>query len=220
MRSSKASTFQRSWWLSILSAAQSGRVPVKLYSVRLVFHNGPNIAANSNTNYYSSVVMPSEHLSDIDSSYMKALESRLQCIADGGAEEPTPIKDILFTVQEILTMRGATPPREMEAQYWFYGTFLKCIAGKRAWGSNKFHTAITWNLGDWCLAQWLTLSTSVVRMWGRIPLGKFLAAELNIQYPVKSFAPYLGGRRGRVPSDSLRKFLQKLNLYNLFNIFL
>ena len=53
-------------------------------------------------------------------------------------------------------------------------------------------------------------------MWGRISLGKFLVAELNIQYPVKSFAPYLGGRRGRVPSDSLRKFLQEVNLYNLF----
>ena len=38
-------------------------------------------------------------------------------------------------------------------------------------------------------------------------------------YPVKSFAPYLGGRRGRVPSDSLRKFLQGVNLYNLFKPF-
>ena len=74
---------------------------------------------------------------------------------------------------------------------------------------------------DRCLAQWLILSTSVVRTWGRIPLGKFLAAELNIQYPVKSFfAPYLGGRRGRVPSDSLRKFLQEVNLYNLFKHFM
>ena len=73
---------------------------------------------------------------------------------------------------------------------------------------------------DWCLAQWLILSTSVVRTWGRIPLGQFLVAELvNIQYPVKSFPPYLGGRRGWVPSDSLRKFLQKVNLYNLFKLF-
>ena len=36
---------------------------------------------------------------------------------------------------------------------------------------------------------------------------------------MKSFAPYLGGRQGRVPSDSLRKFLQEVNLYNLFNNF-
>ena len=57
-----------------------------------------------------------------------------------------------------------------------------------------------------------------MRTWGRIPLGKFLAAELIIQYPVKSFAPYLGGRRGRVPSDSLRKFLQEVNLYNSFKL--
>ena len=56
-------------------------------------------------------------------------------------------------------------------------------------------------------------------VWGQIPLGKFLAAELNIQYPVKSFTPYLGGRRGRVPSDSLRKFLQEVNLYNWFKHF-
>ena len=73
---------------------------------------------------------------------------------------------------------------------------------------------------DWCLAQWLILSTSVVRMWGRILLGQFLVAGLDIQYPVKSFAPYLGGRQGRVPSDSLRKFLQEVNLYNSFNSFL
>jgi hypothetical protein len=102
-----------------------------------------NRASCSKANQYSFVVMPTEHLSDMDSSYMKALESRLQRIADGGPDEPTPIKDTLFTVQEILTMRGATTPREMEAQYWFYGTFLECIAGKRAWGSKKFHTAIT-----------------------------------------------------------------------------
>ena len=73
--------------------------------------------------------------------------------------------------------------------------------------------------GDWCLAQWRILSTSVVRTWGRILLGQFLVAELNIQYPVKSFAPYLGGRRGRVPSDSFRNFLQEVNLYNLFKHF-
>ena len=72
---------------------------------------------------------------------------------------------------------------------------------------------------DWCLAQWLILSTSVVRMWGRILLGQFLVTELNIQDPVKYFAPYLGGRWGWVPSDSLRKFLQEVNLYNLFNYF-
>ena len=40
---------------------------------------------------------------------------------------------------------------------------------------------------------------------------------------MKSFAPYLGGHRGcwvpAVPSDSFRKFLQEVNLYNLFNIF-
>ena len=72
---------------------------------------------------------------------------------------------------------------------------------------------------DWCLAQWLILSTSVVRTWGQIPLGQFLVSEVNIQYPVKSFASYLGGRRGWVPSDSLRKFLQKVNLYNSVNIF-
>ena len=76
------------------------------------------------------------------------------------------------------------------------------------------------DLRDWCLAQWLILSTSVVRTWGRIPLGQVLVTELNIQYPVKSFAPYLGGRRGWVPSDSLRKFLQEINLYNSFKLFL
>ena len=72
---------------------------------------------------------------------------------------------------------------------------------------------------DWCLVQVLILSTSVVRTWGRIPLGQFLVAELNIQYPVKSLAPYLGGRRGWVPSDILRKFLQEVNLYNSFKHF-
>jgi hypothetical protein len=32
------------------------------------------LASNSKANHYSSVVMPSEHLSDINSSYMKVLE--------------------------------------------------------------------------------------------------------------------------------------------------
>jgi hypothetical protein len=55
---------------------------------------------------------------------------------------------------------------------------------------------------------------------GSNPAWTFWLLNLNIQYPVKSFAPpYLGGRRGRVPSDSLRKFLQEVNLYNSFNIF-
>ena len=36
---------------------------------------------------------------------------------------------------------------------------------------------------------------------------------------MKSFAPYLGGRRGRVPSNSLRKFLQEVNLYYSFKPF-
>ena len=74
--------------------------------------------------------------------------------------------------------------------------------------------------GDWCLAQWLILSTSVVRTWGRIPFGQLLVAELNIQYSVKSFAPYLGGRRGWVPSDSLRKFLQEFICIICSNLFL
>ena len=84
-------------------------------------------------------------------------------------------------------------------------------------GQNLAVNVLYYNcIRDWCLAQWLILSTSVVRTWGRIPLGQFLVAELNIQYPVKSFTPYLGGRRGWVPSDSLRKFLQEVNLYYSF----
>ena len=70
------------------------------------------------------------------------------------------------------------------------------------------------------LSSVANLVTSVVRTWGQFPLGHFLVAELNIQYPVKSFAPYLGGCRGWVPSDSLRKFLQEVNLYNSFKHFL
>jgi hypothetical protein len=54
---------------------------------------------------------------------------------------------------------------------------------------------------------------------GAWTVSEFLVTDLNIQYPVKIFAPYLGGRRGRVPSDSLREFLQEVNLYNSFNIF-
>ena len=45
-------------------------------------------------------------------------------------------------------------------------------------------------------------------------LGQFLVAGLDIQYPVKSFAPNLGGCRG-----SLRKFLQEINMHNLFKCF-
>ena len=79
---------------------------------------------------------------------------------------------------------------------------------------------ILWTLRDWCLVYWQILPTSVVRTWGQISLGQFLVSELNIQYPVKSIAPYLVGHRRWVPSDSLRKFLQEVNLYYSFNIFL
>jgi hypothetical protein len=47
----------------------------------------------------------------------------------------------------------------------------------------------------------------------------FWSLNKSIQYPVKSFTPYLGGRRGWVPSGSLRKFLQEVNLYNSFKHF-
>ena len=75
--------------------------------------------------------------------------------------------------------------------------------------------------GDWCLAQWLNLVHLCGEDVGSNPAWTvFLSLNKNIQYPVKSFAPYLGGRRGRVPSDSLRKFLQEVNLYNLFKHFM
>ena len=67
--------------------------------------------------------------------------------------------------------------------------------------------------------DWASRSTL---WWGcgvKSCLVSFCSLKLNIKYPVKSFAPYLGGCRGRVPSDSLRKFLQEVNLYNLFNIY-
>ena len=95
------------------------------------------------TSYPSSFVMPLEHLPDIDSTYMKALESRAQCIVEGGAKEPTPIKDTLFAVQEILTMRGTITLQEREAHDWFYRTFLKFIARENAWGLKRFHTTTT-----------------------------------------------------------------------------
>ena len=120
-----------------------GQSAGKVVQCKTIFHTRQNLASDSSTNCNSSFVMPSEHLSDIDITYIKALESRVHCIAEGGAEEPTPINDTLFTAREILTMRGATTPQEMEAQSWFYGTFLKCIAGKRAWGSKQFYTDIT-----------------------------------------------------------------------------
>ena len=63
----------------------------KVVQRKTVCHTWPNLASNPNANYYSSVVMPSEHMSHTDSSYMKALEIRLQRIAEGGVEEPTPI---------------------------------------------------------------------------------------------------------------------------------
>ena len=50
--------------------------------------------------------------------------------------------------------------------------------------------------GDWCLAQWLFLSTSVVRTWGRIPLGQFLVTELKHSIPCEILCSLLGRAPG------------------------
>ena len=43
-----------------------------------------------------------------------------------------------FTIDELCKLRRSTTERERQAYYWFFGTFIECVCGKKAWGKAKF----------------------------------------------------------------------------------
>ncbi len=46
--------------------------------------------------------------------------------------------DEFYTIEELYKLRRSTTKREKEASYWFFGSFLECVCGKKAWGSAKY----------------------------------------------------------------------------------
>jgi hypothetical protein len=49
-----------------------------------------------------------------------------------------------FTIEELCKLRRSTTEREMKAFYWwFFGSFLECICGKKAWGKAKFTSLVS-----------------------------------------------------------------------------
>ncbi|KAI2509866.1 hypothetical protein MHU86_4577 [Fragilaria crotonensis] len=48
-----------------------------------------------------------------------------------------------FIIDELCTLQRSETEREKEAFFWFYGTFLECVCGKRNWGRQKQHQRIS-----------------------------------------------------------------------------
>ena len=49
----------------------------------------------------------------------------------------------LFTMDELCKLRRATTERELQAFYWFFGTYLECVCGRRYWGKQKTRQLIS-----------------------------------------------------------------------------
>lgn len=48
-----------------------------------------------------------------------------------------------FTIEELCKLRRSTTEREKKAFYWFFGSFLDCVCGKKAWGRTKFTNLVS-----------------------------------------------------------------------------
>ena len=48
-----------------------------------------------------------------------------------------------FRVEELCKLRRSTTKREMKAFYWFFGSFMECVCGKKAWGKAKFTSLVS-----------------------------------------------------------------------------
>ena len=51
--------------------------------------------------------------------------------------------DEFFTIEELCKLRQSSTEKEKQAFYWFFGTFLECVCGKKAWGKMKYHGMIS-----------------------------------------------------------------------------
>ncbi len=52
-------------------------------------------------------------------------------------------KEDFFTMDELIKLRRAKAERELQAFYWFFGTFLDCVCGMRYWGKQKVNKLIS-----------------------------------------------------------------------------
>jgi hypothetical protein len=54
----------------------------------------------------------------------------------GGAEN-------FYTIEELSNLRRATTERDCEATFWFFGTYLQCVSGKRARGKQRYQELVS-----------------------------------------------------------------------------
>jgi hypothetical protein len=71
---------------------------------------------------------------------------RSSCEQAGGKivmEALTTMKtDEFYRIDELCKLRRSTTRREKEAFYWFFGSFLECVSGKKAWGRRAKYTSL------------------------------------------------------------------------------
>jgi hypothetical protein len=85
-----------------------------------------------------------------DSVFNEALNTkRSSCEQSGGKIFRESMKKFeesgedFFTIEELTKLRRATTDRERRAFFWFFGTFLECVCGRRSWGKQKNHELIS-----------------------------------------------------------------------------
>ena len=63
-----------------------------------------------------------------------------------------------FTIDELCKLRRSETEREKEAFFWFYGTYLECVCGKRNWGRQKQHQRVSEATDKGSQAKTVTIS--------------------------------------------------------------
>ena len=51
--------------------------------------------------------------------------------------------DDFFTIEELCKLRRARTEQEREAFFWFFGTFMDSVSGKRHWGKQKYKQKVS-----------------------------------------------------------------------------
>jgi hypothetical protein len=106
-----------------------------------------------------------QYQSIYESTFNDALNTkRSSCEQSGGRivrESLTAFKESgkdFFTIDELCKLRRSEMEREKEAFFWFYGTFLECVCGKRNWGRQKQHQRISEATDKGSQAKTVTIS--------------------------------------------------------------
>jgi hypothetical protein len=66
----------------------------------------------------------------------KIVRESIAIFKDQGEEE-------FFTIDELCKLRRATTERERKAFFWFFGTYLECVCGRRSWGKQKQYELVS-----------------------------------------------------------------------------